>query len=157
MPLHERDIFYFIDVTLAHLNKITGNEIVLRDPTIEFQSLVFSAYTGLIHLKGEAEGFIYITASQPFLLHLHSLRHNLGRCTETDYRDLMGDITNTVAHNVHKRFGPALQVSEPLVFSTVPDDPIEMPPAVFVQPLIWRKEHAYFVLGLASSETETTV
>ena len=56
MPLHERDIHFFIDVTLAHLNKITGNEIALRDPTIEFQSLVFSAYTGLLHLKGGAEG-----------------------------------------------------------------------------------------------------
>jgi len=30
MPLHERDIYYFIDVTLAHLNKISGNEITLR-------------------------------------------------------------------------------------------------------------------------------
>jgi len=28
-----------------------------------------------------------------------------------------------------------------------------MPPAVFVQPILWRKEHAYIVLGLASAET----
>ncbi len=152
MPLHERDIYYIIDVTVAHLNKITGNEIVLRDPTIEFQSLIFSAYTGLIHLKGAAEGFVYLTASQQFLQHLSNSHAGRGRAAEDNCRDVMIDITGAIAHTVHKRFGPVLQVSEPRIFSTVPDDPIEMPPAVFVQPLIWRKEHAYFVLGLASSE-----
>jgi hypothetical protein len=152
MPLHERDIHFFIDVTLAHLNKITGNEIALRDPTIEFQSLVFSAYTGLLHLKGGAEGFAYFTASQQFLQHLHNSSLSRGRLTEENCREAIADITGTIAHHVHKKFGSTLQVSEPRIFSTVPDDPIEMPPAVFVQPMIWRKEHAYFVLGLASSE-----
>jgi len=153
MPLHEQDIYYFIDVTLAHLNKITGNEIVLCDPSIEFQSLVFSAYTGLLHLKNGAEGFAYLTASQQFLQHLYNSHQGRGRATEENCRDVIADITGVIAHTAHKRFGPALRISEPRVFSTVPDDPIEMPPAVFVQPLIWRKEHAYFVLGLASSET----
>jgi hypothetical protein len=152
MPLHERDIYSFIDVTLAHLNKITGNEIVSGDPSIEFQSLVFSAYTGLLHLKNGAEGFAYLTASQQFLQHLYA-HQSRGRATEENCRDVIADITATIAHTVHKRFGPALRISEPRIFSTVPDDPIEMPPAVFVQPLIWRKEHAYFVLGIASSET----
>ena len=153
MPLHERDIYYFVDVTLAHLNKITGNEIALRDPTIEFQSLVFSAYTGLLHLKGGAEGFVYFTASQQFLTYLYNSRQGRGRASEEDCRNVITDITSTIAQAVGKRFGGTLQISEPRIFSTVPDDPIEMPPAVFVLPLIWRKEHAYFVLGLASSET----
>ena len=153
MPLHERDIHYFIDVTLAHLNKVTGNEIVLRDPTIEFQSLVFSAYTGLLHLKGGAEGFVYLTASQQFLQYLYNSRQSPSRITEENCRDVIADITGAIAHTLHKRFGPTLHISEPRIFSTVPDDPIEMPPAVFVQPLVWRKEHAYFVLGLASAET----
>ncbi len=152
MPLHERDIYYFIDVTLAHLNKITGNEILLRDPTIEFQSLVFSAYTGLLHLKGGAEGFVYLTASQQFLQMLYNTRPGRGKPTDENCRDVIKDITSAIANNVHKRFGPDLHVSEPRVFSTVPDDPIEMPPAVFVQPVVWRNEHAYFVLGLTSSE-----
>jgi hypothetical protein len=152
MPLHERDIYYFVDVTLAHLNKITGNEITLRDPTIEFQSLVFSAYTGLLHLKGSAEGFVYLTASQHFLQNLIASRHSR-RATEEDCREAMAEIVGTIATSMTKRFGPTLKISEPRIFSTVPDDPIEMPPAVFVQPLTWRKEHAYFVLGLASSES----
>ena len=153
MPLHEQDIYYFIDVTLTHLNKLTGNEIALRNPTIEFQSLVFSAYTGLLHLKGGAEGFAYITASQQFLNFLHNARASRGKASEEDCREAIGEITSHVAQEVHKRFGSTLKVSEPRIFSTVPDDPIEMPPAVFVQPLVWRKEHAYIVLGLASSET----
>ena len=152
MPLHERDIYYFIDITLAHLNRVTGNGIVRRDPTIEFQSLVFSAYTGLLHLKGGAEGFVYLTASQQFLESLPGPRPTRARTTDETCRDAMNDITASVARNVAKRFGQNLQVSEPRIFSTVPDDPIEMPPAVFVQPLIWRNEHAYFVLGLTSSE-----
>jgi hypothetical protein len=153
MPLPERDIYYFIDVTLTYLNKITGNEIVPRDPTIEFQSLVFSAYTGLLHLKGGAEGFVYITASQQFLNFLYNFRQSRGKASEEDCREVISDITNTVAQQVHKRFGSTLKISEPRIFSTVPDDPIEMPPAVFVQPIVWRKEHAYIVLGLASAET----
>ena len=150
MPLHEQDIYYFIDVTLAHLNKLTGNEIVQRDPTIEFQSLVFSAYTGLLHLKGSAEGFAYITASQQFLQYLNARSH--GKTSEESCREAIADITATIAREVSKHFGSKLNISEPRIFSTVPDDPIEMTPAVFVQPLIWRKEHAYFVLGLASAE-----
>ena len=152
MPLPEKDIYYFIDVTLAHLNKITGNEIVLRDPTIEFQSLVFSAYTGLLHLKGGAEGFVYLTASQQFLNFLSHSRESRGPAVEENCREVIGEITSTMAHAVLKKFGSTLRVSEPRIFSTVPDDPIEMPPAVFVQPLVWRKEHAYLVIGLASSE-----
>ena len=152
MPLPEQDIHYFLDVTLAYLNKLTGNEIVLRSPTIEFQSLVFSAYTGLLHLKGGAEGFVYITASQQFLSHLYTAKGHNGRASEENCREAIGDLTSHMAQQVHKRFGSTLNVSEPRIFSTVPDDPIEMPPAVFVQPLVWRKEHAYIVLGLASAE-----
>ena len=152
MPLHEQDIYYFVDVTLAHLNKLTGNEIVQRDPTIEFQSLVFSAYTGLLHLKGSAEGFVYITASHQFLQFLYNAQQSRGKATDDNCREVITDVTAAVAREVTKRFGPRLTISEPRIFSTVPDDPIEMPPAVFVQPLVWRKEHAYIVLGLASSE-----
>jgi hypothetical protein len=87
------------------------------------------------------------------LQNLYNFRQSRGRATEEQCREVMTDITGTIAHGVLKRFGATLQLSEPRIFSTVPDDPIEMPPAVFVQPLVWRKEHAYFVLGLASSET----
>jgi hypothetical protein len=152
MPLPEQDIHFFIDIALTHLNKITGNEIALRSPTIEFQSLVFSAYTGLLHLKGAAEGFVYITGSQQFLSHVHSAKGNANRPSEEDCRAAIGEMTLHLAQQVAKRFGTTLKVSEPRIFSTVPDDPIEMPPAVFVQPLVWRKEHAYIVLGLASPE-----
>src|SRR5271169_2531339 len=116
MPLHEQDIHYFIDVTLAHLNKITGNEIVLRDPTIEFQSLVFSAYTGLLHLKGSAEGFVYLTASQQFLQHLYNSRQSRGRATEEQCREVIEEITSTIAHGMLKRFGTTMRLSEPRIF-----------------------------------------
>jgi hypothetical protein len=95
------------------------------------------------------EGFVYFTASQQFLQYLS---HSRGRVTEEDCQEVIADITSAIAHTAHKRFGATMRISEPRIFSTVPDDPIEMPPAVFVQPLIWRKEHAYFVLGLASAE-----
>src|SRR5580658_5084584 len=102
MPLPERDLTYFIDVTLSHLNKLTGNEIVSRDPSIEFQSLVFSACTGLIHLKGGVEGFAYVTASHHFLQHLSHF--NRGRFTDDNAREVMTDIASTIANNAHKRF-----------------------------------------------------
>jgi len=61
MPLHERDISFFVEGMMDQLKKLTGNELVLRDASIEFQSLVFSSYTGLLHVRGEAEGFVYFT------------------------------------------------------------------------------------------------
>jgi CheY-specific phosphatase CheX len=155
MPLPERDIYYFIEATLGYLNKMTENEISAREPTIEFQSLVFSGYTGLLHLKGGVEGFIYLTASQAFLNFLQNTRQGRGRPTEEGCRDAIQDIVTSVSHTLRNRFGPDLNISEPRVFTTVPDDPIEMPPAVFVQPLFWRNEYAYCVLGLTSSEMPT--
>jgi hypothetical protein len=149
MPLPERDLSCFIEVTLSHLNKISANEIMPRDPSIEFQSLVFSACTGLIHLKGGIEGFTYLTASQPFLQHLSHF--NRGRFTEDNAREIMTDVANTIVNNLHKRFGPLINFSEPHIFSTVPDDPMEIPPAVFVLPLDLHNEHAFFVLGISHS------
>jgi|SRR5580658_10050090 hypothetical protein len=151
MPLPEQELFCFIDVTLSHLNKIAENEIVLRDPTIEFQSLVFSSHTGLIHLKGAVEGFAYFTASQQFLQHLSHF--NRGRFGEDSGREIMTDIANALAGNWHKRFGPSINFSEPHIFSTVPDDPMEIPSAVFVLPFDLHNEHAFFVLGISHSST----
>lgn len=153
MPLHERDIYHFVEATVTYLRKITENEVALRDPTIEFQSLVFSAYTGLMHIKGAAEGFVYVTASQQFLQQLYTARHSRARLAEENCRDVMHDIANTLAHQIQIRFGHTLKISEPRIFSTVPDDPIEMPPAVFVQPMLWRKELFYLVIGITSPET----
>ncbi len=152
MPLPERDIYYFIEASLGYLNKVTENEISVREPTIEFQSLVFSAYTGLLHLKGSVEGFLYLTASQPFVQFLYSTRSSRGHPTDENCREAINDVTTEIAHNLRGRFGPSLHISEARVFTTVPDDPIEMPPAVFVQPLVWRNEYAYCVLGLTSPE-----
>ena len=153
MPLTERDIYHFVEVTVTHLRKITDNEVALRDPTLEFQSLVFSAYTGLMHVKGAAEGFVYVTASQQFLQQLYTARHSRARLAEENCRDVIHDIASALSHQVQARFGPTLKISEPRIFSTVPDDPIEMPPAVFVQPMLWRKELLYLVIGLTSPET----
>ncbi len=153
MPLPERDIHHFVDVTLTCLNQLTANEIALRDPTIEFQSLVFSAYTGLTRISGAAEGFAYLTASQQFLYQLYTARHNRGRFSDETCSDVMNDIICVITKSVQQRIGTTITLSKPRVFSTVPDDPIEMPPAVFVQPLFWRKEYAYLVLGLSSPET----
>jgi len=153
MPLHERDISYFLDTTLTYLNRVTDNQIVPRDPTIEFQALVFSAYTGLIHLKGEAEGFVYVTASQSFLQIFSTARHSYRVMADETCRDALNDITTDLARNARQHFGPGFHASEPHIFSTVPDDPIEMPPAVFVQPLSWHDELAYFVIGLTPSNT----
>ena len=150
MPLPEKDISIFLEVTLACLYKTTGNELTLKDPTIEFESLVFSAYTGLIQLKGRAEGFVYFTASQHFLTYLGQAK---GRHSGESSRDVIEDLVGTISFAAQKSLGTGLTLSQPRVFSTVPDDPIDMPPAVFVQPMLWRKEYAYLVLGLSSPET----
>src|ERR1700743_1958308 len=102
MPLPAQDNHYFIDVALTHLNKLTGNEITLRSPTIEFQSLVFSAYTGLLHLNGNAEGFVYITSSQQFLSNLYAAKGHNGRASEENCREVIGDITAHIAQLVTK-------------------------------------------------------
>ena len=153
MPLHERDIYHFVETTVTHLRRITENEIVLREPTIEFQSLVISAYTGFMHIKGTAEGFVYLTASEEFLKNLFTARHSRSPLIDENCRDVMHDIAGTIAHQSQARFGTMLKISEPRVFSKVPDDPIEMPPGVFVQPMLWRKELLYLVIGITSPET----
>ena len=57
MPLHEKDIYYFVDVTLAHLNKITGNEITLRDPTDESENAPGAHGSALDRVGAFQEGF----------------------------------------------------------------------------------------------------
>ena len=152
MPLPERDLQTFIDVTLASMNQLAGGNVVLRDPSIEFQSLLFSACTGLMHLKGGMDGFVYLTASQAFLQNLDNVRRHQIHFSEENGREVMTGLVTTLVDQLRDRLGPSFQNSEPGIFSTVPDDPIEMPPAVFVQPYLWQNELAYLILGLAPTE-----
>jgi len=64
----------------------------------------------------------------------------------------MIEMMQMLAGRASGHFGERLHLSEPRIFSTVPDEPIEMPSAVFVQPLVWRNENAYHVVGLSSPE-----
>ncbi len=62
---------------------------------------------------------------------------------------MVGELTNTIAGNVRREFGPEFMISAPMVVQGRPEDlRMRLRPPVFVVPIRWRNYDAYLSVGL---------
>lgn len=64
--------------------------------------------------------------------------------------DLVGEIANTVSGNARSEFGPAFNISVPIVFEGAPDS-IYLPSSLrsYVVPIYWKTYNAAVVICLS--------
>lgn len=105
-------------------------------------------YTGVISISGTRQGLVYFTAPRAMLavLLMCMQETDLG---ETNLRDLVGEVANTISGNAREDFGKEFLISVPEVFP----GPGQMPPlpedaVPYVIPINWRTHAAKLVVCL---------
>lgn len=145
----EQEVRFFLDVVTDYFFQVTGEEAQVGIPYIKKQEPVVLAYTGLIGISGPRKGGIYFTATRPLLAQITDILVGMADPDDEAVLDMVGELTNTIAGNVRKSFGPEFQISVPMLVKGEPADiSMQLKPPSFVIPLKWRQERAYLVVGL---------
>jgi chemotaxis protein CheX len=144
----ETEIRFFIDVVTSYFGQISGEPAAMGIPYVKKAEPVVLEYTGLIGISGPRKGAVYFTAGPGLLAELTRVILE-AEADEQTLLDMVGELTNTIAGNARRSFGPDFLISVPMVLKGKPDDILlRLTPPVFVIPLNWRREKAFLVVGL---------
>ena len=111
--MSETEFKVFIDAVTHYFSHQTYEPAVIRASYLADPAALNFDYTGLITVSGRFRGCVYFTA------HGRMLRELLRALHEPDVRednllDAVGEIANTIAGNVRRHFGEALEISVPV-------------------------------------------
>ncbi len=154
--LSEAELHYFVDANSRFFDKVAPNQLVLKDPSIEFSDPVFLDYTGLIEITGRHRGNVYLTMPRAMVITLTRAMGEQETSDET-LRDAVGEITSIISSNAREQFGPRLGISVPR--SLAGDEPadVTLAPTRFVLPIGWHDEEAFLVIAIEGDVEESPV
>jgi len=118
-------------------------------PSIKRKDTTLSDFTGAIGISGPRRGAVYFTAPRALLNDFAV--HILGGPVTDDETlyDLVGEMTNTIAGNVQKAFGPEFMISVPMILKgSLTDIDLKMSQNVFLVPIQWRNHQCHLAIGL---------
>ncbi len=145
----EAELKEFIAVVTSYFGQVTGEAAIMGIPYVKKADPVVLRYTGLIGISGPRKGGIYFTAGTELLAQLTRAILDIADPDEDTLLDMVGELTNTIAGNMRKSFGPDFLISVPMLLRGKPDDILlRLAPPVFVIPINWRHDRAYLVVGL---------
>jgi len=145
----EAELRFFIEVTTAYFTQVSGEAAQMGIPYVKKAEPAVLDYTGLIGVSGPRRGALYFTAGRELLATLTRDILEEEATDEETLLDLVGELTNTVAGNVRRNFGPEFLISVPMLLKGRPDDiQLRLTPPVYVIPLTWKREKALLVVGL---------
>lgn len=105
-------------------------------------------YTGVIGISGKRKGAVCFTAPRSMLMVL-LMRMNETDTSETNMKDLVGEVANTISGNARRDFGREFVISTPSVLAN--DGGKFTPPTTarpFVIPINWRSHSAKLIVCL---------
>jgi chemotaxis protein CheX len=105
-------------------------------------------YTGVIGISGRRHGAVCFTAPRSMLMVL-LMRMNETDTSETNMRDLVGEVANTISGNARRDFGRDFVISVPSVMAN--EGGRFRPPGhgrPFVIPINWRSHSAKLIVCL---------
>jgi len=147
--MRESDLHFFIDSTLNYFEEVTREKAQTGIPYLKSVDPVVLDYTGIIGISGKRKGSIYITASHKMLEYLAQIILKQSYVSNTDIKDLIGEIANTISGNVRQAYGSDFMISVPVVVEghakdiTMPDDF-----QAFVIPITWKSYQSFLVVCL---------
>ena len=150
--MNEADLHFFIDSTINYFDIVTHVKPETGIPYLYDGSPIALEYTGIIGVSGKRKGSIYLTATDDLLDTVANTALGIENPKTEDYKDLIGEITNTISGNVRQAYGDNFLISVPVVIEGVPKD-IKLPPEIdsFVIPMKWDKHQMYLVVCLEQS------
>lgn len=147
--MDEQELRVFIDIVSQYFENQTSRLPELGSPYLgDPGSLPIYDYTGVIGISGERQGCVYFTARSDLLrqLLLHVGEMDV---SESNLRDLVGEVANTISGNARSYFGPNFMISVPVVVAGHATA-IQMPRTVkaYILPMRWHKLEAVLVVSL---------
>lgn len=148
MDMSETEFKVFVDAVTHYFSSQTQEPATIRASYLSDPAALNFDYTGLITLSGRFRGCVYFSAPGRMLRELlRALREP--DVNEDNLLDAVGEIANTIAGNVRRHFGDALEISVPVKIRGVSG---EIKSAVRARPfailLTWRKHEAAVVIDL---------
>jgi chemotaxis protein CheX len=146
--MSEVEFKVFIDAVTHYFAHLTGESAAIRSSFLADASALSFEYTGLISLSGRFRGSVYFTAPGRMLRALLRAMHEPDTHDE-NLLDVVGEVANTIAGNVRRHFGSALEISVPLQIRGASE---EIKSAVRERPFAivfhWRRHEAAVVIDL---------
>ncbi len=147
--MNATDLHFFIDSTINYFDIMTEDKLETGIPYLKNGNPIALEFTGIIGISGGRKGSIYLTTTADMLRSI--LQNAIGfENPQTEHiKDLIGEITNTIAGNVRQAYGDNFMISVPVVLEGKPKD-IKLPDDIqsFVIPMKWRDHQSYLVICL---------
>ena len=145
--LSESELNFFVDANCRFFDKVAPNQLVLKDPSIEFSEPVVLDFTGLIEITGRHRGNVYLTMPRAMAITLTQAMGEYEASEET-LRDAVGEVASMISSNAREHFGPRLGVSVPRSLSGTTAVDFPLAPTRFVLPIGWKDQEAFLVIAL---------
>lgn len=148
--MSEQTLRVFIDGVVRYFDHIDNSAIKVGTPyLVDNDNPAAFDVTGIIGVTGPYRGCVYFTAPRILVKHLLLQMGERDTCAEHVF-DLVGEIANTVSGNARSEFGPAFNISVPIVLEGAPDS-IYLPSSLrsYVVPIYWKTYNAAVVICLS--------
>lgn len=147
--MNETDLRFFIDSTINYFDIMTKDKLQTGIPHLKNGKPIALEFTGIIGISGERKGSIYLTTTADMLRSILQNAIGIENPQTEHFKDLIGEITNTIAGNVRQAYGDNFMISVPVVLEGKPKD-IRLPEDIqsFVIPMKWRDYKSYLVICL---------
>jgi hypothetical protein len=145
-----QDLTFCLEAADAFFKSALNPSVQLLPGSIEFQSLVFSEITALTPVSGFADGFFYLTGSKDFFIQLWRANDPTPDSVPPSMEGFVEQAIRQIGNRLTQLTNEA-NLGTIRVFTTIPDDLIEMPPATYSAVIDWQGDLAYFALGFNES------
>ncbi len=143
------ELKYVVDTTVNFFKETTGAPAECGVPYTKNGSPIMLEYSGIIGISGKRKGSIYFTSGQNLLQSMARKMLGVKEVGTDDFKDLSGEIANTISGNLRKVFGREFHISVPVIVEGQARD-IKLPRDIdaYIIPINWNGNKAYLVVGL---------
>ncbi len=144
-----KELKFVVDTTVNFFRETTGLPAECGIPYTKNGAPVMLEYSGIIGISGLRKGSIYFTSDRKLLKEMAIQMLGDEEVGYEEFRDLAGEIANTISGNLRKVFGSDFHISVPVIVEGQARD-IKLPKDIdsYIIPISWQKNKAFLVVGL---------
>ena len=150
--MKEDELAVFVDSATHYFDTISDKSATVGAPfLIQDINKYLLEYTGIIGISGNHKGSIFFSAPERMLNHILT---DLGvlSSTEERFKDIVGEVSNTLSGNARRQFGDLFMLSTPIVLKGKSSE-ISLTEIVnnYMIPITWRSMTAHLIIHLDAS------